>query len=207
MKIQLEGIGKRFRFEWIFKNVDYTFEKSNHYALLGPNGSGKSTLMKVMSGHLTPSNGKILFFDDTNKVIDVNNIYRFISYAAPYIELIEEFSLKETILFHQQFKPFQQNIDYKTLVNILGFEKSMNKEVRYFSSGMKQRLKLALAICSDSPVLLLDEPTTNLDVQGAAWYRELLSRFGNDRLCLIATNVQEDYAFFCNQTLSIIDYK
>lgn len=207
MKIVLEEIGKRFRFEWIFKNVDYTFETGNRYALLGPNGSGKSTLMKVLSGHLTPSKGKISFFDDTNKVIDADNIYRFISYAAPYIELIEEFSLKEIIQFHQQFKPLQQNIDYQSLVNILGFEKSLNKEVRFFSSGMKQRLKLALAICAESPILLLDEPTTNLDVQGAAWYRDLLSRFGNNKLCIIATNVEEDYAFYCNQQLSIFDYK
>lgn len=207
MKIELEEVGKRFRFEWIFKDVNYIFEKNDRYALLGPNGSGKSTLMKIISGHLTPSKGKISFSDDTNKVIDADNIYRFISYAAPYIELIEEFSLKEVIQFHQQFKPLQQNIDYQSLVNILGFEKSLNKEIRYFSSGMKQRLKLALAICSESPILLLDEPTTNLDVQGAAWYRELLTRFGNNRLCIIATNIEDDFAFYCNKKLNIFDYK
>jgi ABC-type multidrug transport system ATPase subunit len=207
MKIELGEIGKRFRYEWIFKNVDYIFETQQHYALLGANGSGKSTLMKIISGHLTPSKGKIIFSDDNDKVIDADNIYRFISYAAPYIELIEEFTLKETILFHQQFKKFQQGIDYQSLINILGFEKALHKEIRFFSSGMKQRLKLALAICAESPILLLDEPTTNLDSQGAMWYRDLLSRFGENRLSIIATNVEDDFAFYCTHQLNILDYK
>ncbi len=207
MEIQLSEVGKRFRFEWIFKNITCTFDKNHPYALLGPNGSGKSTLMKVISGQLTPTKGKILFSNADNKAISIDDVYRFVSFAAPYIELIEEFTLTEMLDFHQKFKAFAKNLDSEAVIKILGFEKSRHKEVRFFSSGMKQRLKLALAICSDTPILLLDEPTTNLDAQGAAWYRELLLAFGQNRTVIIATNVEEDYAFFCKKQLNIFDFK
>jgi ABC-type multidrug transport system ATPase subunit len=207
MEIQLCKVAKRFRYEWIFKDIEYTFRPESRYVLLGANGSGKSTLMKMLSGHLTPSKGSIFFLDKQNKAIDPDSVYRFISYAAPYIELVEEFTLTETLDFHQKFKAFAKNIETQSLIETLGFEKSRHKEIRFFSSGMKQRLKLALAICSDTPILLLDEPTTNLDAQGVAWYKNLLQQYLQDRLLIIATNVPEDYEFICDKQINILDYK
>jgi ABC-type multidrug transport system ATPase subunit len=207
MQIQLIEVAKRFRYEWIFKNITYSFQEDHKYVLLGPNGSGKSTLMKMIAGHLTPSKGKVVFLDQQNLAIDGDIIYRSISYAAPYIELIEEFTLTEILNFHQKFKPFISNIDTASIIEILGFEKSKHKEIRFFSSGMKQRLKLVLAICSDSPILLLDEPTTNLDAQGVAWYKTLLQQYVSNRLLIIATNVPEDYEFICDKQINIFDYK
>jgi ABC-type multidrug transport system ATPase subunit len=213
-QIMLEGVGKRFRYEWIFRNISKTFDSGNIYALLGSNGSGKSTLMKILSGHLSPSEGKISFYVKDKKQ-DEDDIYKHISYAAPYVELIEELTLTEMIQFHIKFKPLSNSLKTNDLIEILGFEKSKNKEIRYFSSGMKQRLKLALAICSDSPILLLDEPTTNLDAQGVAWYRQLISRFtvrqdsfgeGGNRLTIVASNIEHDYDF-CNEILNIEDFK
>jgi ABC-type multidrug transport system ATPase subunit len=208
MEITLTQIGKRFRFEWIFKDIDYQFSKNQRYAILGSNGSGKSTLMKIISGQLTPTKGEISFFSNgTNKAIDIDSVYRFVSFAAPYIELIEEFTLTEILDFHQKFKQFNADLNTEKIIQLLGFEKSRHKEVRFFSSGMKQRLKLALAICTETPLLLLDEPTTNLDSQGAAWYRELLLKYGINRTVIIATNVEEDYIFFYDKQLNIINYK
>ena len=224
VQIKLDDVGKRFRYEWIFRNLSTTFEGGKTYALLGSNGSGKSTLMKILSGHLSPSAGKVAFTIDEKKQ-DEDNIYKHISYAAPYVELIEELTLTEMIQFHIKFKPLSKGVlsDSKTLtvnglIEILNFDKSRHKEIRFFSSGMKQRLKLALAICSDSPILLLDEPTTNLDAQGVAWYRQLMSRFtvseGNldsfgkegNRLTIIASNIEHDYDF-CDKMLNIEDFK
>lgn len=205
--IMLEGVGKRFRYEWIFRNLSKTFDCHKTYALLGSNGSGKSTLMKILSGHLSPSEGKISFYVEDKKQ-DEDDIYKHISYAAPYIELIEELTLSEMIQFHAKFKPLSNSLKTNDLIDVLGFEKSKNKEIRYFSSGMKQRLKLALAICTDSPILLLDEPTTNLDAQGVAWYRQLISRFtevGN-RLTIVASNIEHDYDF-CDEILNIENFK
>jgi ABC-type multidrug transport system ATPase subunit len=205
MEIILTKLAKRFSYDWIFKNVDFRFENGQRYAILGPNGSGKSTLMKVLSGHLSPSKGEIVFMKN-DKNIDIDDVYKNIAYSAPYIELIEEFTLQEAILLQQRFKPFLQNLNVNDLVKILGFEKSIDKEIRFFSSGMKQRLKLALSICADTPLLLLDEPTTNLDEQGAAWYRDLLQKYGENRTVIVATNVVEDYAFYCQNVIKIADF-
>lgn len=174
-------------------------------AILGPNGSGKSTLLKVLSGHLSPSKGSVSFRQD-NKVYAVEEVYHLVSYAAPYIELIEEFTLEEAVHFHSGLKPLLPGITPSSLQEILALPKSKQKEIRFFSSGMKQRLRLALAVCSDTPVLLLDEPATNLDVQGIEWYKNLIGEFAANRLVVIASNDPHDAAF-CPLHLNIMDYK
>ncbi|MEY4926359.1 MAG: hypothetical protein RI894_795 [Bacteroidota bacterium] len=205
-KIVLENIGKRFRFEWIFKNVSLTFEQGKRYALLGHNGSGKSTLMQLISGFLTPSKGSLRCIE-AEKGIDLDDFYTKISYAAPYIDLIEEFTLQETIDFHQKFKPFSDGFDTQKVMERLNFPKgNTHKQVRYFSSGMKQRLKLALALCSNTPIILLDEPTTNLDAQGVEWYRALVLERTQDKLLIVASNIPQDYDF-CDEEILVENYK
>lgn len=204
MNITLQNVGRRFNKEWIFRNLSTEFSSGNSYAILGPNGSGKSTLLSVLTGSLSPSEGEISFSD--TKEISVENIYKYISLAAPYLELVETFTLKESIDFHFKFKNFASGLDSKKLITILGLEKAANKEIKYFSSGMKQRTKLALACCTDTPILFLDEPTSNLDVQGISWYRELIENFGKDRLTIIGSNQIQEYDFCTNQ-IQISDYK
>lgn len=205
MKISLNNIGKRYRYEWIFRGIDFEFTDHEAYAILGANGSGKSTFMKILSGHLTPSKGNITFTQHS-KVIEIDQVYRYISYAAPYIELIEELTLEETLRFQAKFKPFFTGLEVASLIDRLGMKSSQKKEVKYFSSGMKQRLKLLLALCSDTPILLLDEPTTNLDRQGIDWYLELVNDYAKQRLTIVASNVEEDYGF-SQQHLNIMDFK
>ncbi|QIL39547.1 ABC transporter ATP-binding protein [Pedobacter sp. HDW13] len=204
MKISLNNVGRRFNKEWIFRNLNTEFSAGNSYAILGPNGSGKSTLLSILTGSLSPSEGEISFSQGTD--IPIENIYRHISLAAPYLELVETFSLKEIIDFHFKFKNFASGVDAKSLISILGLEKAANKEIKYFSSGMKQRTKLALACCTDTPILFLDEPTSNLDVQGMNWYRELIENFAKDRLTIIGSNQIQEYEF-CNHQIQIADYK
>ena len=204
MNITLQNVGRRFNKEWIFRNLSTEFSSGNSYAILGPNGSGKSTLLSVLTGSLSPSEGEVSFSD--TKDIPVENIYKYISLAAPYLELVETFTLKEIIDFHFKFKNFASGLDAKKLVSILGLEKAANKQIKYFSSGMKQRTKLALACCADTPILFLDEPTSNLDVQGISWYRELIENFGKERLTIIGSNQIQEYEF-CSVQLQISDYK
>lgn len=204
MNITLQNVGRRFNKEWIFRNLSAEFSTGNSYAILGPNGSGKSTLLSVLTGSLSPSEGKISFSD--TKDIPVENIYKYISLAAPYLELVETFTLKETVDFHFKFKNFASGLDAKKLISVLGLEKAVNKQIKYFSSGMKQRTKLALACCADTPILFLDEPTSNLDVQGISWYRELIENFGKERLTIIGSNQIQEYDFCTNQ-IQISDYK
>ncbi len=205
MKIELKGVGKRFRQEWVLRELSGSFEQPGRYAVTGPNGSGKSTLLRLLSGHLTPSKGQVSFFENEQK-LNPEQVYAHISYAAPYIELIEEFTLAEALDFHRKFRPFLPGLGTKELIARLGFQKSATKEIRHFSSGMKQRLKLLLAICSASSVLLLDEPGTNLDRQGMDWYHGLIADFAGDRLLIVASNIPEDYAF-CKAYLDVREWK
>jgi ABC-type multidrug transport system ATPase subunit len=205
LNISLQNIGRRFNREWIFKGVDYTFEQGESYAILGSNGSGKSTLLQVLNGSLAPSTGTLAFTDD-GKVIEPENVFKYLSLAAPYLELIEEFTLAEMIDFHFKFKSYKPGIDKAAVAEILNLQGSRNKAIRYFSSGMKQRLKLALAFCSDTQMLMLDEPTSNLDNQGIDWYLGLIEKFSAGRLTIICSNQEHEYAF-CKHQLSITNYK
>lgn len=206
MKITLQNLGRRFNQEWIFRGIDYTFSAPQAYAILGPNGSGKSTLIKVLTGQLTPSEGAITY-EHEGQAIDVEHIYKHISIAAPYIELIEEFTLSELLDFHFKFKSPLPSFDKKSIVALLQMEKSLNKGLKFFSSGMKQRVKLALACCSDSKILFLDEPTSNLDQNGEAWYLDLVAQTKKaDRVIIIGSNQEKEYAF-CEEQLSVLSYK
>jgi ABC-type multidrug transport system ATPase subunit len=136
----------------------------------------------------------------------LSEVYQYLSYAAPYIDLIGELTLYEMIRFHQQFKTFQDKLSPTEVIDLLDMKRSRNKPVKNFSSGMKQRLKLALNICTDTPLLLLDEPTSNLDQQGVEWYLSLIDRFQQDRLIVVASNVPADFQF-CKHMINILEYK
>nr|WP_121270004.1 ABC transporter ATP-binding protein [Pedobacter schmidteae] len=204
MKISLTNVGRRFNQEWIFRGVDYEFNHADKYAVLGPNGSGKSTLLSVLLGNLSPSEGQISYHAGTE--IAVEHIYKSISFAAPYLDLIEEFTLEETIRFHFKFKAFYKGMNAESVLEVLGLAKSQDKALKYFSSGMKQRTKLALACCADTPILLLDEPTSNLDKQGMDWYLQLIERFSKERMLIIGSNQEQEYSF-CNHFVQLTDYK
>jgi ABC-type multidrug transport system ATPase subunit len=205
MQIILENLGRRFNRDWIFRNINYTFSLPQSYAILGINGSGKSTLLQILNGSLSPSVGTICFFYQQKKV-EIEEVYQHISLAAPYLELIEEFSLSEMIDFHFQFKKYLNGMDRKNIIELLQMDNSKNKLIRYFSSGMKQRVKLALAFCADTSLLMLDEPTANLDLQGINWYLQLIEQFSANRLTIICSNQEHEYNF-CQNTLNILDYK
>ena len=205
MKITLQNIGRRFNRDWIFRNVDYEFVLGETYAILGPKGSGKSTLLSVLNGSLSPSTGTITY-SSNGSTIEAAEVFNQLSLAAPYLELIEEFSLIEMIDFHFRFKTRKAGMDNEGVINLLDMQASKNKMIKYFSSGMKQRLKLALAFCSDTPMLMLDEPTSNLDLQGVSWYLNLVEQFAANRLTVICSNQEHEYSF-CKHQLNISDYK
>ena len=203
--ITLQQVGRRFNREWIFRGIDYTFKTGQSYAVLGPNGSGKSTLLQVLNASLTPSAGA-LAYTLNGQLLAVEDVYQHLSLAAPYLELIEEFSLTEMIDFHVRFKAPLAGFNRDAVIGLLNMSSSRNKLIRYFSSGMKQRLKLALAFCTDAPMLMLDEPTSNLDTQGVDWYLGLIEQFSANRLVIICSNQQHEYNF-CAHRLRITDYK
>jgi len=205
-KIQLQKVSKRFGFEWIFKEVEATFEVGQSYAVLGSNGSGKSTLMQVIAGSLSPSKGKVLYSDEVGKEIAVEKIQRHLSWAAPYLELIEELSLKELITFQSRFKPFVNQLSVNDVIELVELPNVRKKAIRNYSSGMKQRVKLVLAILADTSILLLDEPATNLDANATEWYRQLVHQYSQNRIVIVASNQEKEYDF-CDHRMEIGVYK
>ncbi|QHL88885.1 ATP-binding cassette domain-containing protein [Nibribacter ruber] len=200
MQIKLTSVGKRYNYEWIFRNLSYEFVSGKAYAILGHNGSGKSTLLSLLSGFQLLSEGEIAY-SIGGKPLLVEQVYHHLSLAAPYQDLLEELTLEEMIQFHTRFKGLR-SITAQQLPDVLQLQKAKHKLVRDFSSGMRQRLKLGLAIYSDTPFLLLDEPTTNLDQAGVAWYLEHLAQNRKDRLVIIGSNVPHEYNF-CDEQLPI----
>jgi ABC-type multidrug transport system ATPase subunit len=205
MEISLEHIGRRFNREWIFRDLNYEFQSGHTYAILGANGAGKSTLLQVISGSLTSSEGNIYYSEGADK-IDQEQVFIHQSMVAPYLELIEEFTLSEIIDFHFQFKKYRKGFDKASLIELLALKNSKFKALKYFSSGMKQRVKLALAFCSDTELLFLDEPSSNLDQQGLDWYLNLASTYCSGRLLIICSNQEQEYSF-CENRINLSDYK
>jgi ABC-type multidrug transport system ATPase subunit len=206
MRISLTDAGKRFNRDWIFRHLHYEFESGQSYAIIGPNGSGKSTLLQVLSGSMMASEGNVKWSGKSAGTIDHEKIYQYISICAPYLDLIEEMTLREFLEFHQGFKPFLAGITMEKIISILGLEKAVSKQIRNYSSGMKQRVKLAQCIFSDVPIVLLDEPCTNFDTAGIELYHQLINDYCKNRLLIVSSNEELEYRF-CKQIVNMIDYK
>ena len=203
MKISLDNIGKKFNRRWIFKEIKFDFEPHGKYALLGANGSGKSTLLQILAAHQSATKGAIQYHLEGEKIA-VENVFKHLSLAAPSMDLPEELSYREILEFHSKFK--QPIIPIKEIISLTNLTKDAEKQIRYFSSGMRQRAMLALAILFESGMVLLDEPTSHLDKNGVQWYKDILKQYLGERLLIIASNDPDEYEM-CNTFLKIEDWK
>jgi ABC-type multidrug transport system ATPase subunit len=205
LEISLEKIGKRFNREWIFRDVNARFVQGEKYAIVGANGSGKSTLLQLIAGLIIPNAGEMHYtYADSPKAIEIQKVYETISIVAPYLELIEEMTPVELLTFHSKFKRLTKSIP--EILEEIQLSNSSEKQIRNFSSGMKQRLKLGQAIFSETPILLLDEPTSNLDQQGINLYHHLIDTYSTNRLLIISSNDANEYRF-CSDVYKMDDYK
>jgi len=192
MRVKLNKVGKRFNKEWILKNLSLDIPSQSSLSITGANGSGKSTLIKLIATYMEPTSGSLQYFEN-KKDYPIENIPQTIGLAAPYVDLIEEFSLKEHVEFHFKFRSTPFSLD--EIITRTNFQFSIDKKVKDFSSGMKQRLKLALAIHAENKLLILDEPTSNLDQEGIEWYRDqILQKIGTCTI-IVASNQRHEYDF------------
>jgi len=197
MRIILNSVGKRFNKQWIFKNITFELAENSRTAIIGANGSGKSTLMQIIAGYLSPSVGEVTYKPN----LEDNQLH--FNYAAPYFELIEEYTLTEFLHFHSQFK--KQKTKISEMCKRANLAHAQNKQLMLFSSGMKQRVKLILAFFFDSKVIFLDEPTSNLDEEGALWYQKEIEAI-DDSSIVIASNQKFEYNFTSEQ-INIENFK
>lgn len=196
LQFNLQQVGKRFGKQWLFKNVSARLLQGKTYALTGNNGSGKSTLLQIIYGYQSASKGVIeLINTETQTTIPNQKIHSLISYVAPYLDLPDELTLEEQLTFHFNFKTLQGGVTINDVINEIWLDESRHKKVKHFSSGMKQRVKLAQAFYADSPILFFDEPCTNLDSKGIAWYRDMVLKHRENKLVVIASNQTFEYDF------------
>ncbi|QRR03789.1 ABC transporter ATP-binding protein [Dyadobacter sandarakinus] len=206
MHISVQNLGKKFIKEWIVRHASFELETGKAYTFTGPNGSGKSTLLQLLTGMVPVTEGSITYFREPGNAIDSDHWYKHLVIAAPYLELIEEFTLRELVEFHVRFKPFKNAMSPADFEDFIWLSHAGGKIIRHFSSGMKQRVKLGLAFMSDVPVVFLDEPTTNLDAEGTRWYLDHVTQNTAGQLLLLGSNVPQEYEF-CKNIISVSAFK
>ncbi len=206
IKIVFDNVGKKFNGRHVLCDISFTIRPSESLAILGANGSGKSTLLQMIAGYIQPSTGKISFYND-DELMPVENVFSHISIASPYLELIEDYTMLEMIQFHFGLKKITSGLSSKDVIERSGLESETDKPIRNFSSGMKQRLKLTLAFMSDTSLLLLDEPLTNLDEAGERWYDKMRSDFSVERTVVVCSNMHESEYGFCIRKITLSESK
>lgn len=191
IRIELQGIGKRFGRNWVLRDFTDTFHGGESLGIKGRNGSGKSTLLRILCGQLTPSRGAMKMFLDERE-IKTDEQYRFVSWTGPYLEIVEELTIEEFLRFHFRFKPLQPGIHLNDIPDRLELGHARRRKLEECSSGMRQRVLLGSALYAATPLLLLDEPTVTLDEEAIHWFHQQLAAQRKGRLTVIASNAPED---------------
>lgn len=203
LRVELEGVGKVYGSQRIFADISLELESGTIQGIKGHNGSGKSTLLRIISGFISPSKGSVRYIAD-GKELDVSVWPSRIAYCAPYLELIPALGLQEMVDLHFSFRDVLPGQSADMVIAELGFDPA--KPVSDYSSGMYQKLKLALCMLTDAPLLLLDEPTANFDENGKEWYASMMERYAKDRIVVVASALDYDLAL-CGSRIDMSDYR
>lgn len=197
LSITCTDIAKRYIKEVLFKDFNYTFTDTNKYVLLGANSSGKSTLLKIIGGAIAPTKGEVTYSLPTA----TNELF---SFCSPEMHLLDDFTVKELFELHFQFK--KEKIELAEQWNRSGLNPFLNKKFAELSSGLKNKVKLSLALYTDTPALLLDEPCTNFDIDNSTWYTNTVNELCQDQLIIVASNQEIEYTF-CTEQINLQQYK
>jgi ABC-type multidrug transport system ATPase subunit len=204
--IDVKNLGKQYNQQWLFRKFSFQFQDNNAYGIIGPNGSGKSTFIKILMGLSEPTEGQI-GIEINKKQISANRLHQYFSFAATYSGLLDDLNLKEQVTMYSRFKSLTNNIFAEELLEKANLIEHKNVKFHLLSSGMKQRLRLALALFTDTPLLFLDEPVSHLDSDSIQWFHKLFQENSAHRIIIIATNQHPDETCLCKEILDITDYK
>lgn len=195
-RLQLESVGKQFYRRWLFQGLSLELGAGERLALVGNNGSGKSTLLRIIAGQMAPTAGRVTFLHQGQRV-PANLMYQHLSWSAPYIELFPELTLREQLRLQQRLTPFV--LSEAAMLEALELQEEADKPLRYYSSGMLQRAKVGLALFAQADLLLLDEPTSNMDQHNAALILNLLDQYQGERAVVLASNLAREFGEFQRQ--------
>jgi heme exporter protein A len=204
--VEAVSLNKVFGRRLIFNNINFKFENNGIFGISGPNGSGKSTLIKIIAGITSPSSGKVIHNSNTIAVIP-EKLHNHIGFVSPYLVLYDEFSAWENLNYFSEIRnvPF----DSEKVTFLLDRFLLLNRKddfVKIYSSGMKQRLKFIFALMHSPQLLLLDEPTSNLDAEGKDKVYSILKKEADLSIIIIASNEESDLEI-CSSCIHLEQYK
>lgn len=206
MFIELHNTGKKYQREWIFREVNAQWSSGARIAIVGGNGSGKSTLAQIAAGFLSSSEGEITWKNQSHS-IPRDKLFAHVSMCTPLMQLWDDFTLTENFELFCRFKSTRKELTASAFAAIIGLENVKHRALKDFSSGMRQRVKLGMAILADTPLLILDEPCSHLDAGAIAWYQQFLESHSVNRTILIASNNDQRELFICTEQIDITGYK
>ena len=186
MQISIHNLGKRFENKFVFKGLSREIQSGERLGIVGRNGSGKSTLVQIISGYLPASEGTVKYNGELNE-----SIWKEIAWVSPALGLYESYTLKEHLEFVFSLRDPIASLNVEDMMEEMELAAHAGKQIRFFSSGMKQRVKLGIGFFSDSNLLLLDEPCAHLDRHAEEWYAQLFLKYAGKRTVLIASNANE----------------
>jgi ABC-2 type transport system ATP-binding protein len=203
MDLSIQKLSKAYNQRTVLKDLTFSIQSGSRFAITGPNGSGKSTLLKILSGGLLPTSGHI-DYTFLGQPLYEDTLYRYIHFVAPYNTVIEELNLPELFQLHRRLGLLREFGSYNDWKAKLEYPFDPERQIKTFSSGMKQRIKLGLALLDDRPLILLDEPGSNLDAQGKSWFYGMLDQLSASQTLIIASNEPVEIAY-CTSTISVGD--
>lgn len=205
-KLEIKNLSKIFGQRIIFQNINYSIHSNFVLGISGSNGSGKSTLVKIIAGVLSPTKGNVNHFVNGEK-IDYEMLFNFIGFVSPYLILYEEFSAEENLKIISKIRGIKYEAEYiKELLAKMNLYSRRKDIVKTYSSGMKQRLKFIFALMHRPNLLILDEPTSNLDNEGKESVYSIIKDYSLKNIVIIASNEEQDLAH-CNEILFLEKYK
>jgi heme exporter protein A len=195
INLEVQNLAKRFGSRKVFDNINFALEPGHSLAIVGPNGSGKSTLLKLIIGFGIPTRGQVIF-SENNKKLDFDQYRRRLALVSPYLALYGSLTARENLEFLSKVNGDIISRDQiEKILSQVGLDGRGEDFVSAYSSGMLQRLKYATAFLKNPEILLIDEPTSNLDDAGKKIVFELLESRRKDTIIIIATNEKEEYGF------------
>jgi heme exporter protein A len=201
--LRAQDVGKTFNRKIVFQNVSFELERGGSLAITGRNGSGKSTLVKIIAGVLSPTSGQVTIEND-GKALEETGRKEHLGLVTPYLQLYDEFTAMENIEILSRIRgvkqPDPQGVH--SLLSLFGLWERRNDWLRVYSSGMKQRLKYVFALVHDPTLLILDEPTANLDSDGVSAVKQIVEEQKKRGVLIVATNDAQE-ATWCDADLHL----
>jgi len=194
-KLQATSLAIHFHKKRLFSPISLTLSQGQAIAVIGPNGSGKTSLLRAFCGQLRPQEGTLSWFHQ-DKPIEPEDLYKYLSWAGPYMDLFAELTLAQQLKLHFSLKPCVFKEPVRDCAEALRLTEHLSKPLKHFSSGMLHRLKMGMAIFTDTPLLVLDEPTATLDETQKNNLLNLIQAYRNDRCLILASNIEDEYKHF-----------